>query len=92
MPHWGPIWVAGRTFSAGSGAQTFRIRAPGTYTLEGAPARINGRPIRPGETIRLDRGEHRFEPAGSGQARLRWGDNLHRPAYVFAGEPMFKDF
>lgn len=92
IPHWGPVWVAGRTFPAGSAAGAFSIHAPGTYTLEGAAARIDGRLIQPGQYLVLRRGVHRFEPMASGDTRLRWGRDLHRPDYAYAGDPMLKDF
>src|SRR3546814_19446399 len=34
IPHWGPLWVAGRHFPAGSDARDFTIYAPGRYTVE----------------------------------------------------------
>src|SRR3546814_15815286 len=42
IPHWGPLWVAGRHFPAGSAARDFTIYAPGRYTVEGAATRIDG--------------------------------------------------
>ncbi|WP_324262591.1 hypothetical protein U4960_05620 [Altererythrobacter sp. H2] len=92
IPHWGPIWVAGKSFGAEATDVTFRIHAPGFYTLEGGSARINGQTVVAGQTIRLGRGQHRLERSGQGTIRLRWGRNLRRPAYPFAGEPIFKDF
>lgn len=92
IPHWGPLWVAGRRFSAAAGASSFVIHAPGIYTVEGAAARIDGRPLEPGQTIDLSRGAHRFEPMTLAETRLRWGNHLPRPPEPFGGGPVFKDF
>lgn len=92
IPHWGPLWVAGRRFAAGSPAQDFAIHVPGPYTIEASAARIDGRLIAPGQSIRLERGVHRFEPVRSGETRLRWGNQLARPAVPYAGGAVFKDF
>ena len=92
IPHWGPLWVAGRHFS-GEGSATFTIYAPGVYTLEGAGARIDGQDHAPGGTLTLTRGVHRYARAGNdGEAVLRWGNHLKRPAQDFVGGPLFKDF
>lgn len=93
IPHWGPLWVAGRSFSPEVREQRFTIYAPGTYTLEGGSARIDGYLYSTGEIVSLARGEHRFERmGGNGKMALRWGNNLKRPAYPFAGGPVFDDF
>lgn len=92
IPHWGPIWVAGRRFPADGAQRSFVTYTPGTYTVEGAAARIDGRLYATGETLNLARGAHRFEPAGTGETVLRWGDHLRRPAKPFDGGPVFKDF
>src|SRR5690606_10050190 len=92
IPHWGPLWVAGRKFPAVVQANEFEIFAPGTYTVEGAGARINGKVYPAGETILLERGFHDFERIENGQVTLRWGDHLKRPTRPFAGGPVFKDF
>jgi hypothetical protein len=92
IPHWGPLWVAGRRFPADAPAGSFDIYAPGLYTVEGAAVRIDGRLYAVGQTVDLARGAHRFEPGGRGEALLRWGDHLHRPAQAFDGGPLLKDF
>src|SRR3546814_16785547 len=65
IPHWGPLWVAGRHFPAGSDARDFTIYAPGRYTVEGAAARIDGELLASGRVVELTRGTHRFEPAAA---------------------------
>lgn len=92
IPHWGPLWVAGRRFAADSAAQDFAVYVPGTYTLEASAARIDGRLIAPGQTVVLERGIHRFEPVDPGETRLRWGNHLMRPSAPYTGGPVFKDF
>jgi len=92
IPHWGPLWVAGRRFAAGSQPAMFEIYTPGTYTVEGVAARIDGRSYQVGETILLARGSHRFAPVTGGETRLRWGNHLKYPARPFVGGALFKDF
>lgn len=92
IPHWGPFWVAGQRFAAETTARSFVIFAPGTYTLEGASARIDGQVYAPGRTLTLARGTHRFERDGAGEVVLRWGDHLARPSWSFVGGPLFEGF
>lgn len=92
IPHWGPFWVAGRRFPVETKEQDFVIHAPGTYTLEGTSARIDGQAYAPGLTLALARGTHRFERSGPGEVVLRWGDHLARPSWSFAGGPVFEPF
>lgn len=92
IAHWGPLWVAGRRFGEGADATDFDIFAPGTYTIEGSGAVIDGQQYKAGEIVVLARGSHRFEPVGSGEARLRWGRMLRRPVQPFMGDPLFQDF
>lgn len=92
IQHWGPLWVAGRTFPADEQTTQFEIFAPGIYTLEGTAARIDGRNYLPGQTPVLERGLHGFERIGKGKTSLRWGDHLIQPTEPFAGGPVFKDF
>ena len=63
----------------------FEIYTPGTYTVEGVAARIDGRSYQVGETILLARGSHRFAPVTGGETRLRWGNHLKYPARPFVG-------
>lgn len=92
IPHWGPIWVAGHRFSKDGAKRSFVTYTPGIYTVEGTAARIDGRRYAAGETLKLARGVHSFEPGGMGDTVLRWGDHLHRPAKPFEGGRVFKDF
>lgn len=92
IPHWGPLWVAGHIFPAAQLENNFTIYAPGTYTMEGATAVIDGNTIAAGATITLARGSHSFVRSGAGEVRLRWGDHLKKPPKPFSGKPVFKDF
>jgi hypothetical protein len=75
IPHWGPIWVAGKTVGKGR----FEMGIPGLYTVEAASAvRIDGRMVAPGQTVRLSAGPHKLE--GVERATLRIGERLYRPA------------
>lgn len=92
IPHWGPLWVAGRRFPPFSGIQDFPVYTPGIYTIEGAAARIDRKQYLPGDFVQLRRGVYRFEPDTPNETRLRWGKNLKRPAQPFSANPLFKDF
>jgi hypothetical protein len=84
IPHWGPIWVAGRQFdlAADRGPQVFDMPVPGTYTLEAdGDVRIDGAVYHNGDTVKLDPEGHIIEPAGPVEkATLRWGDHLCCPS------------
>lgn len=93
IEHWGPIWVAGHRFATNAPTSaSFAVHAPGVYTLEGSPALIDGRPVRPSQVIELTRGVHRFERQDQGETVLRWGNHLKRPDVPFSGRALFKDF
>jgi hypothetical protein len=81
--HWGPIYVAGRSFDAPEGVQprSIDLRIGGRYTLESdGPVSIDGRVFRPGESVELTRGDHLFASVeGSQRVTLRWGEALYRP-------------
>jgi hypothetical protein len=79
IPHWGPIWVAGKRFRLDGADARFEIEIPKTYTLDAQEAvRIDGALVRPGQSVELAVGAHSIN--GRGEAVLRWGDNLHRPS------------
>jgi hypothetical protein len=54
----------------------------GRYTLESrGSVRIDGQVVKPGESVELSRGPHRFAAVDSTERiKLRWGDKLYRPA------------
>lgn len=92
VQHWGPIWLAGQRFVAGSTAREFTIHAAGDYTLLGERALIDGLPVRSGAVIRLTKGNHRFAPLGNGESVLRWGKDLPQPLGPPPADIPFKDF
>jgi hypothetical protein len=83
IPHWGPIWVAGRQFdlAADRGPQVFDTPVPGAYTLEAdGDVQIDGAVYHNGDTVELAREGHVIEPGGPvRRATLRWGHHLYRP-------------
>lgn len=92
VPHWGPLWVAGHTFAKHESSGSFDIHAPGTYTVEGAAARIDGVLVQSGQTVQLARGKHKYARASSDKITLRWGDHLRHPETPEPTVPVLKDF
>ncbi|MBB3861260.1 hypothetical protein GGQ88_002532 [Novosphingobium hassiacum] len=92
IPHWGPLWVAGHAFKPRTDQASFTIYAPGTYTLEGGAARIDGAVVAAGQTVQLARGNHLFVRLQNGSVVLRWGDHLARPSMLEPVGPVLKDF
>lgn len=92
IPHWGPIWVAGKQFTGPQRVQDFVMRTPGTYTVEGGAVRIDGVQYEPGATLELTRDNHRIERLTDQATVLRWGNHLPRPAEPFLGGQVMKDF
>jgi hypothetical protein len=77
--HWGPLWVAGKRLRAGAGT-TFELAVGGLYTLERRAVGIDGKAVAVGDTITLARGRHSLKGPTGGEAVLRWGKRLPRPA------------
>jgi hypothetical protein len=92
IPHWGPVWVAGKRLPKAARAYRIRVAIPGTYTLEGAPVLVDSKPLAPGEQIRLARGEYMVTPDIYRDAKLRWGTNLARPARPAPQDYLFSDY
>lgn len=99
VPHWGIVWVAGKTLALGpqAASRDFEILIGGLYTVEApGPVTIDGAPFAPGETVRLDQGPHRLKAAAAATAAmtvvLRWGDHLYRPAREPLPGPVFTGF
>ena len=91
IPHWGPLWVAGKRFARGGEAQPFVIAVPGLYTVEGFPLQIDGTSAPVGAVITLARGRH-IVGVRSGLATLRWGDHLPVPTQPVPSGSLFTDF
>jgi hypothetical protein len=93
IPHWGPIWVAGKVLPpSGAGEQAFTIAIPGPYTVESAaPVAIDGESTAPGAVVTLSRGLHHLT-ANASPVRLRWGDHLSRPSTPPPEGPLYWGF
>lgn len=92
IPHWGYLWVAGKTLRVGREAQTFEVMISGRYTLEGkATVLLDDVQLRPGDVMELQQGTHRVrlldEPNPVAPmvlserlpVTLRYGDHLPVP-------------
>jgi hypothetical protein len=80
IPHWGPIYVAGKRIPAGAKPLRIDVAVPGTYTVESAAVTIRGRRYAPGQLVDLERGPVRIGGGRTSEAVLRWGDHLSRPS------------
>jgi len=93
IPHWGPIWVAGKQFDfwLEQGRQPFDIVAPGKYTVETeSSVLIDGAVHSDGDVLELAAGFHTIEPDPAAQtATLRWGDHLYRPPVPPPPPPLY---
>jgi hypothetical protein len=82
--HWGPIYVAGKRFGVSTSPAPVRVDMliGGRYTLEAdGPLLVDSRLVQPGHAIDLGRGPHWVKAVDwEGQATLRWGEHLYRPA------------
>jgi hypothetical protein len=78
IPHWGPIWVAGKRLDPTTGAtSSFAVAIPGEYTLEaGTQMLIDGQTVFPGSVLTLTEGAHSYRGPF---ALLRYGKHLPRP-------------
>jgi hypothetical protein len=97
IPHWGPVYVAGkrlRASSPGAAPVPFDLLIPGRYTLEAnSPIHIDGRVVSPGQSLDLGRGGHRATvPPAAEPATLRWGEGLYRPAEAPPSQEFFLGF
>jgi hypothetical protein len=100
VPHWGPIWVAGKELQLESGRdQTSEVLISGKYTLEAdQPLTVDGVVVEPGRVVQLSQGTHAFRSDRTGTARLRFGEELVRPTrappskWLFEGEPSPQSF
>ncbi|MCB2065091.1 MAG: hypothetical protein KDE15_00455 [Erythrobacter sp.] len=77
LPFWGPIRLAGYALPAGSD-RLREVLVPGSYTVLGGTAVIDGTAHPEGSLVTLSRGTHRIA-APAGAVRLQWGDHLAPP-------------
>ncbi|MEX1183607.1 MAG: hypothetical protein WEF86_10270 [Gemmatimonadota bacterium] len=85
IPHWGPVFVAGKRLRVPTDAPVFlTMLIPGTYTVESvSPVRIGNLTFNPGEAVQLARGTYVVQSLARDQVlTLRWGRHLHRPEVV----------
>ncbi len=80
IPHWGPVWVAGKQVRLGADPTQIEILVPGRYTVEGATVTLDGREYRPGDIVTLSRRTYRLSGKPGREVTLRWGDHLARPS------------
>ena len=97
MPHWGPLYVAGKTLELGAPGSTrnFEVLIPGTYSVESPhPVTIDGIERRPGSVLHLDAGAHSAAAVAPRrhQAVLRWAAALYRPEAPPSGQPVYRGF
>jgi hypothetical protein len=80
IPHWGPVYVAGKRIPAGAEPLRLDVAVPGTYTVEGTPVTVGRRRFAVGELVVLKRGPVLVGGGRIREAVLRWGDHLPRPS------------
>jgi hypothetical protein len=80
IPHWGPVWVAGKQVRLGTNPTQIEILTPGPYTVEGATVTLDGQEYRPGDIVILSRRAYALAGVPGGNVTLRWGNRLARPA------------
>lgn len=94
--HWGLIYVAGTRVALEDPAQatTANIAIGGLYTLEAEhPVVMDGRLVKPGESLALVRGPHLFtSPDAPLLVTLRFGEDLYRPSEPAPEMPLFLGF
>lgn len=91
IPHWGPVWVAGRRLTAERGERAFGLVIGGRYTVEcrdGLPM-IDGAEAPCGSVVALRPGKHRLGGSDGRTVTLRWGDHLPRPDNPPPDKPIY---
>lgn len=71
--YWGPLWLRGKRLL---GTQSIEIGQPGRYTLGGAAITLDGKLLRPGETLSLKAGTHNSVVASGRVATLWRGESV----------------
>lgn len=96
IPHWGQLYIAGKTFSLAKAAppEQFELYIEGPYTIEGSDVVwIDDKPLRPGVVVDLKRGRHKIQSKNISQpVSLRWGSNSYRPDLPTPAKPLFAGF
>lgn len=92
IPHWGRVFVAGKTIAAGEKPVAVEIAVPGRYTIEGGGVDIDGRYYPAGSVVTLARGMRRVAGRREADVTLRWGDHLARPAFAWPKQSYFSEY
>ncbi|MBU2936757.1 MULTISPECIES: ArnT family glycosyltransferase [Pacificibacter] len=93
IPHWGPIWVAGKTLMATPQAQVITLRTLGTYTLEASmPISVNGTLLGPGASITVTNAPMSIQSNVAQEITLRWGKDLVVPQTAVPQQAFFTEF
>ncbi|UMM05115.1 hypothetical protein MKR81_23320 [Vibrio campbellii] len=70
-----------------------RIHIEGEYTLEGEiDILLDGQTWNSDQVRYLSKGSYQVSSASAGEAVMRWGDHLHRPASVSQSHVLFTGF
>jgi len=93
IPHWGHIWVAGKSLSISNQTKVFTVLIPGHYTVESQDAVIlDERLYDNGTSIFLDRGLHEVNSEIEQGIILRWGHQTPRPSHSANPNSIFGAF
>lgn len=87
---WGPLYVAGKTVSAGQ-SLSWNVLVPGTYTVEGKLI-IDGKAYQDGDLVALDRGQIYLTAPKSTRGGLLWGDHIKVPDTPAPERPYWTGF
>ena len=93
--HWQQLFVAGKVlhFTQADELQVIRIHIEGEYTLEGEiDILLDGQTWNSDQVRYLSKGSYQVSSASAGEAVMRWGDHLHRPASVSQSHVLFTGF
>lgn len=93
IPHWGHIWIAGKTLDVADKNSHFTIHIPGEYQVESQKdIWIDEVLYRPSDTLILNRGRHVVRSEAGQNITLRWGRDLLNPTHEANLNPIFSTF
>lgn len=92
--HWGPIYVAGKSFPLKANQSSeIDILIEGAYTVESrSPLKVQNKIYTNGDVIEVSRGNLMIVSAYDQEIILRWGDNLSIPKLKASNKPLFHGF
>lgn len=74
LHYWGAIYVAGLSATATPSGESVHVGVTGRYRIESqAPVKVDGESYGPGESVFLERGEHRISARDGTEVQLIWG-------------------